>query len=559
MSYEWLNESSRKFLANGYLSEGETAEERIDVIAQTAENILGVEGYADKFKNYMGKGWISLSSPIWANFGKKRGSPISCFSSYMGDNIGSIMHTAGEVAMQSKLGGGTSAFVGDVRPRGSDITDNGKTSGVVHFLELFQSVTDVVSQGSTRRGRFAPYLPVSHGDIEEFLDIGTEGAPIQSMTTAVTADDEWMQIMIKGDAEKRKIWAKVLRQRSEVGFPYIFWNGNADKHKADVYKDKNIEITNSQLCSELLLPVTPDESFVCDLSSVNVLHYDEYKDTDVVEVVVYLLDAVMTEFLDKLEQYRDSDSEEDQLTFEYMKRAYKFAKRHRAIGVGALGLHSYYQKHNLPFVSEEADKKADEIFKHLKEKSYKASEELAQMFGECEMTKGYGRRHTTLNAIAPTTSSAFILGQVSQSIEPLMSNYYIKDLAKMKFEVKNKFLEELLEKKGANTSEVWQSIAQNDGSVQHLDILTDHEKEVFLTFSEMDQKGLIDQAAIRQQHLDQTQSMNLMISSTASPKEVNDITLHAYKKGLPTLYYQHSTNAAQQFLRKNSNCVSCEA
>lgn len=559
MSYEWLNESSRKFLANGYLSEGETAEERIDVIAQTAEDILGVEGYADKFKEYMGKGWISLSSPIWANFGKKRGLAISCFSSHVADDIGSIMYATGEVGMMSKMGGGTSGYFGDIRQRGSDISDNGKTSGVVHFLELFQSVTDVVSQGSTRRGRFAPYLPMSHGDIEEFLDIGTEGNPIQSMTTAVTADDEWMQSMIKGDQQKRKLWAKVLKQRSEVGSPYIFWNGNAQKYKADVYKDKGVEITNSQLCSELLLPVQPDESFVCDLSSVNCLHYDEYKDTDLVETVVYLLEAVMTEFLQKLEKYRDSGNEEDRLTFEYMKRAYTFAKRHRALGVGVLGLHSYYQKHNLPFVSEEANQKADEIFKHLKEKSYKASEELANMFGECEMTKGYNRRHTTLNAVAPTTSSAFILGQCSQSIEPLMSNYYIKDLAKMKFEVKNKFLEKLLESKGENTSEVWQSIAQNDGSVQHLDILTDHEKEVFLTFAEMDQKGLIDQAAIRQQYLDQTQSMNLMISSTASPKEVNDITLHAYKKGLPTLYYQHSTNAAQQFLRNNTSCVTCEA
>lgn len=562
MNYEWLNENSRKFLENGYLSEGETPEERIEVIAQTAENILGIDGFADKFKGYMAKGWISLSSPIWANFGKKRASPISCFSSHIDDSMGSILYTAGEVGMMSKLGGGTSGYVGEIRPRGSDITDNGKTSGAVHFLELFEAVTDVTSQGATRRGRFCPYMPVDHGDINEFLDIGTEGHPIQSMTTAVVLPEYWMEEMINGDQSKRKIWGKILRRRSEVGFPYCFFHGAAQKFKSKIYKDKNIEITNSQLCSELLLPVSSDESFVCDLSSVNVLHYEDYKNTDLIETVVYLLDAVMTEFIQKLEMYRDSDSAEDKLVFEYMKRAYKFAKRHRAIGVGVLGLHSYFQSNNMAFTSDEANAKADEIFKHLYEHAYKGSEQLADKLGECEMTEGYGIRHTTLTAVAPTVSSSAILGQVSQSIEPLMSNYYIKDLAKMKYEVKNKFLEQVLENKGANTKAVWDSIAKNDGSVQHLtDILDDHEMEVFLTFPEIDQKKLIDQAAIRQQHLDQTQSMNLMISASASPKEVNEITLYAYKKGLPTLYYQHSTNAAQQFLRGKNNptCTSCEA
>lgn len=561
MNYEWLNDTSRTFLKNGYLSEGESPEDRIETIAQTAENILGIAGYANKFKGYMAKGWISLSSPIWANFGKKRGLAISCFSSHIDDNMGSILYTAGEVGMMSKLGGGTSAWAGDIRPRGSEITDNGKTSGAVHFLELFQAVADVTSQGSTRRGRFCPYLPVDHGDIDEFLDIGTEGNVIQDMTTAVVVPGYWMEEMLGGDKSKRNIWSKVIRRRTEVGFPYIFFHEAAQNHKSQIYKDKGIEIKNSQLCSELLLPVKSDESFVCDLASANVLHFDEYKDTDLIETIVYLLDAVMTEFLNKLEAFRDSDDPEDNSTFDFMKRTYNFGKRHRAIGVGVLGLHSYYQKNSLPFTSDEANQKADEIFKHLKEHSYKASRELAELLGECEMTKGYGLRHTTLNAVAPTTSSAAILGQVSQSIEPLMSNYYIKDLAKMKYEVKNKFLQAVLEEKGHNTKAVWDSIAKNDGSVQHLtDILSDHERDVFLTFPEIDSYALIDQAATRQAHLDQTQSFNLMIPATATSREVNKITLYAYKKGLPTLYYQHSTNAAQQFLRgKNAVCVSCEA
>lgn len=931
MSYEWLNENSRKFLSGGYLSEGENAEERIRAICDTAENILQIEGFSDKLESYMQKGWISLSTPIWANFGKSRGLPISCFSSYIDDNVGSIMYAAGEVGIMSKVGGGTSGYFGNLRPRGSSVSDNGKTSGAVHFMELFQTVTDVVSQGGVRRGRFAPYLPIDHGDIDEFLDIGTEGHPIQTLTTAVCVPDWWVKEMKDGDKAKRKVWAKLLRRRSEVGYPYIFFTDNANSTKSNIYRDKDIKIHNSQLCivgsdrvvsdrgyltakelyeqggkltlfdgtravessemklrekdvpvyritlsnglehtvtdyhkivvidersneiqvqakdlcvgdkvsiqtnkglfgqkhmpeeafllglyqsdgtqnkeqrmidiwendfdileevqekfnnihyrygcdsyeitnqhgntfsrgrepatfhdcntgtsdvkkkrlssrtlykslnfekgyvpswiwesdektqweyvrglliadgtarvgkssgnplqiayadinkgflkelqllfnnlglissirmlrkggetlmpngkgghkmyqtkdcwrliisnkksaleverntgfltrknvavedreyldntkkcskivkieyygkedvycptvdtdehvfvsqgirtvncSEILLPTNSDESFVCDLASVNVKHFDDYKDTDVVETVVFLLDAVMTEFIEKIEQYRDNGTEEGRLMWEYLKRAHKFSKNHRALGLGVLGLHSYYQSHNIPFVSAEAERKCKEIFSHLQSRSYKASEDLAQMYGECEMTKGYGRRNTTLNAVAPTTSSAFILGQVSQSIEPLMSNYYIKDLAKLKFEVKNKYLEKLLEEKGHNTEEVWTSISKNDGSVQHLtDILTEHEREVFLTFSEMDQKGLIKQASIRQKYLDQTQSMNLMIPTTMTPKEVNEITLYAHESGLPTLYYQHSTNAAQQFIR-GTTCEACE-
>ncbi len=360
------------------------------------------------------------------------------------------------------------------------------------------------------------------------------------------------------DSEKRKTWAKVLKRRSEVGYPYLLFKSNVQRNTVDVYKDLQLEINHSQLCSEILLPTNSEESFVCDLASVNMLHYDEFKHTGVVETVVYLLDAVMTEFLTKLEAFRDSGLREDQLTFEYMKRAYKFAKRHRAVGAGILGWHSYLQSKMIPFTSPEAMELAEETSKFLQEKSYKASEELAGMFGEPEILKGYGRRNTTLNALAPTTSSAFILGQVSQSIEPLMSNYYIKDLAKAKAEIKNKFLEKVLEEKGMNTKEVWLDIAKHDGSVQHLEFLSENEKEVFLTFSEINPYAVIEQAAIRQQYLDQTQSLNIMVPSTTSPKELNKIVLHAWELGICTLYYHHSTNAAQQFLQSKS-CASCES
>lgn len=246
--FYWLNEDSRVFLERGYLSEGETPEQRIKDIANKAEEILGVDGFADKFYDYMSKGFYSLSSPVWANFGKDRGMSISCFGSYIDDNIPSIMDTASEVGIMSKLGGGTSGYFGNIRPRGSEITDNGQTSGSVHFMKLFEQVTDTISQGDQRRGRFSPYLPIEHGDIDEFLDIGTEGNPIQSLTHGVSITDKWLEEMIAGDEEKRETWAKLLSRRVQMGYPYIFFHDNANNNTVDVYKDKGLTINNSNLC-----------------------------------------------------------------------------------------------------------------------------------------------------------------------------------------------------------------------------------------------------------------------------------------------------------------------
>lgn len=562
MAFEWLTESTNKFLAAGYLSEHETPKGRMWTISQRAEEILQIDGFAEKFYDYLGRGWISLASPVWANFGKKRGLPVSCFNSHVPDHIGGILYAQSEVGTMSKMGGGTSGFFGDVRARGSDISDSGKTSGAVHFMELFEKMTDVVSQSNVRRGRFAPYLPIDHGDIMEFLEIGTEGHPIQNLTTGVTVTNTWLEEMEAGDKEKRKVWAKVLQSRSEVGFPYIVNVDNANDQMPEVYKQQGYKINASNLCSEIMLPSSDHESFVCVLSSVNVLHYDEWRDTDLVETMTFFLDAVNEEFLLKLEAYRDSDTYEDQLVFEFMERAYNFAKNHRAIGLGVLGWHSYLQSKMLSFDSRDAARLNVEIFKNMQKSSYAASEKLADMFGEPSVLKGWGRRNTTTMAVAPTTSSAFILGQVSQSVEPLMSNYYIKDLAKMKVEVKNPVLEKLLEEKGYNTKEIWQSVAERDGSAWHLvewGILTEEEALVFLTFREINPMAIINLAATRQAYIDQSQSLNVMFDSTYTVKEINQITLDAMKMGVKSLYYHHSVNAAQEFARqKKTQCVACE-
>ncbi|MCL8007822.1 ribonucleoside-diphosphate reductase subunit alpha [Gelidibacter japonicus] len=556
--FEWLNEHSRNFLASGYLTPGTTAEERIREIADRAEQILDIPGYSDKFFNYMSEGFFSLASPVWSNFGKKRGLPISCFGSHIDDDMGNILYTQSEVGMMSKLGGGTSGYFGKIRHRGAEVKNNGQASGAVHIMQLFESMVDVVSQGSVRRGRFSPYLPVEHLDIMEFLEIGTEGNPIQELTHGVTVTNQWMEEMIAGDEAKRSIWAKVLQRRGEMGYPYIFFKDNANNSAADVYKDKKLPIYASNLCTEIMLPSNDDWSFVCVLSSVNLLHYDKWKDTDAVETMVYFLDAVITEFVEKLEAYRDSESREDKQTFLFMERAYNFAKDNRALGLGVLGWHSLLQSKMLPLNSQEAYNLNSEIFKLIQEKSYKASEELAEKFGEPEILKGYGRRNATLNAIAPTTSSAFILGQVSQGIEPIWSNVYVKDIAKVKTTIKNSYLEALLEEKGQNNPEVWRDIRNNDGSVQHLDFLTQHEKDVFKTYSEIDQLDLIYQAANRQNHIDQGQSVNIIVHPEMPVKEINKIHVTAWKLGLKSLYYQHSMNAAQKFAQKK-DCASCEA
>lgn len=555
---EWLNEYSRKFLDNGYLINGQSAEDRIRFMADTAEKIIGKKGLADKIYDYASKGYYSFSSPVWSNFGLDRGLPISCFTSYLADDMANILYTQAEVGMMSKYGGGTAGYFGDLRPRGAAIKDNGASSGAVHFMQLFDKGIDIVSQGAVRRGSFAAYYPVEGDDIEEFLEIGKEGNPIQRITTGVTVTDAWLEEMKAGDAEKRAIWAKVIQARGEMGYPYIFFTDNVNNNTVDVYKDKKMKIHSSNLCTEIMLPTSREESFVCCLNSMNIAKYDEWKDNDAVECMVYFLDAVMQEFIDKLAALRDSEDRDDRLAFSFMERAYNFAVNHRALGLGALGYHSYLQSKMIAFESPQAVELNKEIFKTLRDKSYAASAELAKELGEAPLTKGYGRRNTTLNAVAPNTSSAFILGQVSQSIEPWWSNSYVKDLAKMKVTIKNSHLEALLEEKGKNDRETWNSIRDRDGSVQHLDFLSAQEKAVFKTFVEINQYAIIDQAADRQKYLDQAQSLNLMVHPETSAKDINALYMDAWQQGIKTLYYQHSKSAAQELSRKIS-CVGCEA
>jgi ribonucleoside-diphosphate reductase alpha chain len=542
----WLNKDSRKFLERGYLLEGETPEQRIKDIAFSAEKILGKAGFAAKFENYMHRGFYSLASPIWSNFGRERGLPISCFGSYIPDTMEGILDKVAEVGMMTKVGGGTSATFNALRPRGTPISSGGESTGAVHFMEMFETLMGVVSQGNVRRGSFAAYLPIDHGDIEEFLQIRGEGNSIQNLSIGVSITDDWMKSMIDGDKDKRRIWGLVIKKRFESGYPYILFQDNANNQAPQVYKDLGMKITHSNLCSEIMLPNNEDESFVCDLSSMNLERWEEWKDTDAVETMIWFLDAVMTEFINKTKGMK------------FMDAPRNFAMRHRALGLGVLGWHSFLQSKMIAFESMEAKFLNTSIWKTIRERSDKASAELATVYGEPLILKGYGRRNTTTLAVAPTTSSSFILGQVSPSIEPNNSNYYVKDLAKGKFSYKNPYLKKLLKEKNRNDEETWMDILKYGGSVQHVDFLNDQEKDVFKTFAETSQKEIIIQAAARQKFIDQGQSLNLMIPAGIAPKAVNELNIFAWEQGIKSLYYQRSSNPSKDLVRSIMTCKSCE-
>ena len=550
--YWWLTDESKQMLERGYLLPDQTVDEKLNSICKYAASFYKDEdGLKEKFLEIFERGWCSLSSPIWANFGEDRGLPISCFNTYIPDSMDGIYGSLHEIAMETKLGGGTSGYF-KLRPIGSPIKGGGISSGLMSFVELFDTTTKVVSQAGVRRGAFAAYVDIEHPEIEKFLTVKDKQSSLQSINTGICVSDEWMKLMEDGDKEKREIWAKILKSRREKGIPYLFFSDTVNKNKPQIYKDTNSIINASNLCNEIYLPTSETESFVCCLLSMNLFTYDEWKNTDAVKLAVMFLDAVMSDFIKKV---KDIPS---------MYKTYNFAKRHRALGLGVMGWHSLLQQKMIPFESFEAQQLNTSIFKYLKENSYKASIEIGDKYGYAPIfdeveTSDIKRRNTTLLALAPTTSSSSILGQVSPSIEPYASNYFVVGLAKGSFTRKNLQLESVLINKNKNTEDVWKSIIQNQGSVQHLDFLTDREKDVFKTFQEISPFTIIQQASARQYFIDQGQSINLKIPNAMSIRDVNKVHMEAWKLGLKGLYYQRGTSVAKEAVLSMMECKSCEA
>lgn len=547
----WINEKTRSFMSKGYLKEGQTVENRIDEICENFEVLMdsmgnhGQENLKDRLKYIIEMGWVSLASPVWSNYGTEKGLPISCNGSYIGDSVESILDKAAEIGMMTKYGSGTSAYLGNLRPSGSSISAGGYSYGPSHFMPIYEEVINIVSQGNVRRGNGAIHQDIEHPDIESFLEFREEGSPIQHLSLGVMIGDQWLNEMIDGDTDKRKIWSRIIKKRFETGYPYIGFRDTVNQDCPHYYKGK---IKASNLCQEIWLFSNEQNSFVCCLSSMNILHFKKWKDTDAVQLMIWFLDTVMEEYIRKTEGVK------------FMEAPHKFAKEHRALGLGQLGYHSFLQDQMLSFSSQEAHNYNLEIAKHLDQETMIATKNLAQWFGSPEFIKGTGLRNSTRIAIAPTTSSSMILGQVSPSIEPLADNYFIKDLAKGKFTFKNPKLKEILKSYNKNNDDVWESILIKGGSVQHLTFLSEHEKEVFRTFDEISQMDIVTQAATRQQYIDQGQSLNIKIHPETPAKEVSDLLIAGWRMGIKGFYYHLGSNLAQEKSRQSlTECSACEA
>lgn len=541
----WLNSQSKEFLENGYI-EGDI-KDHFQKIANKAEKILNKPGWADKFMNNLAKGYYLLPTPGITNYLHDKESAISCFGSYAQDSVEGLLLTDAEIGMLCKIGGGTSVSLSDIRKEGSPITGGGFADGVMKYIKRLQDTTSWISQRS-RRGKVAVYLDVEHPDIKKYLTIKDRISDIHEVPFAVIIGDEWIKSLKEGDLDKRETWSKIIKKKFETGFPYIMFKDNVNNNKPDIYKELGLNINNSNLCTEILLSNDHFSSFVCCIGAMNLVHFDEWKDTDAVEILLNLLDTFLLDFIEK--------NKDNPL----MQRPVKFAREQMAIGIGASGWHSYLQRNMIPVESMQAKFKNTEIFKKLQEMSINASEKMAIEYGKAPILKSdkYKRRHVTLNAIAPNTSSSEIFGQWSQSIELTYSNYFIKALSKSKHSQKNYFLEKLLIHKNKNTEETWETIKNNNGSVQHLEFLSENEKNVFKTFSEVSPMELLIQNSTRTKYIDQGISFNTMIPFGTPAKEVSDYYLKAHELGIKTCYYQLNQSSAQTFTRRSIlECDSC--
>jgi ribonucleoside-diphosphate reductase alpha chain len=538
---EWLSEEAQLVLGKGYLLPGETPRDMWKRCALNAEKYLKIPGISEDIMEMFWLGYLGGATPVLSNFGSPHGLPISCYSNHLSDSVNSIYSHLKEVAALSKNGGGVGVYFGDIRPSGASISNRGKSSGVVPFMREYDLNASVVSQGSTRRGSFALYLPIDHPDLLEALRAKdhSQGDPRKFIDSnlGVTIKDEWIESMMNGDKEKQRIFAEVLKCRLVSGSPYLIFIDNANNQAPECFKQRNLKIYTSNLCSEIFLPTDENHTFVCVLSSINLARYDEWKDwrgsktgKTVPELGVYFLDAVVEEFIRKAERLPS------------MGRAVRFAKKSRALGLGTMGLHALYQSRGVAFASSEARELNIEVHKLINDLALKASQDMAKEYGEPEWCEGNGIRHATRTAIAPTKTNSVICGAVSEGIEPLVANLFVAANAKGTFVRKNPYLEKLLRSIGRNTKEVWDSILDQRGSVQHLDFLSQEAKEIFKTVREIDQFEIVKQACDRQPHVCQGMSVNTYVHPEVSAEHLYRLTLTAWKHGLKSLYYMKSSS-----------------
>ena len=567
-----LTDFGKATLSDRYLGANESYQ---DLFARVASHYGDNNLHAQRIYNYISNLWFMPSTPILSNGGTQRGLPISCFLNEAGDSLGGILDLWNENVWLAARGGGIGSYWGNLRSIGEKIGRVGKTSGIIPFIKVMDSLTMAISQGSLRRGSAACYLPIDHPEIEEFIEMRrpTGGDPnrkalnlhhgvllTDAFMRAVEMDEQWALKSprdggIQTTLSARNLWIRLLTARIETGEPYIIFIDTVNRLIPQHHKLAGLNVKTSNLCSEITLPTGldkdgKDRTAVCCLSSLNIEKYDEWKnDKSFIKDVMRFLDNVLTDFVENAPgQFKDA-------TYS--------ATRERSVGLGVMGLHSYFQKRNIPLESVMSKVLNKKIFEHIQKEADKSSKELAEERGACPDAAEYGinERFSNKTAIAPTASISIICGGTSPGVEPVAANSYTHKTLSGSFNVKNKYLEKILEKYNKNNDEVWSSITTNQGSVIHLEFLSKEEKDVFKTAFELDQKWIVELGADRTPNISQAQSINLFLPADVHKKELHQIHFQAWKKGLKSLYYcrsksiQRAENVNNNLSTKDENNV----
>ena len=558
----------KKTISGGYLLQGESPKEAYMRVSKAVARRLYKPELADKFFDYIWKGWLCLASPVLSNTGSDRGLPISCFGIDVADSIQDIGNKNLEMMLLAKHGGGVGIGVNMIRPAGAKITGNGTSDGVVPFCKIYDSTILATNQGSVRRGAASVNINIEHSDFLEWLEIrepkGDVNRQSLNLQQCAVVGDKFMRKLELGDEEARIKWSKLIQKRKATGEPYILFKGNTNKANPEAYKKNSLKVHMTNICSEIVLHTDESHSFVCCLSSVNLDKYDEWKNTNLIYDATWFLDGVLEEFIQRAKNMKG---------FENSVRS---AEKGRALGLGVLGWHSLLQKKGIAFESLLAQFKTREIFSKIKIETERASRALAEIYGEPLWCVGTGFRNTHLRSIAPTVSNSKLSGNVSAGIEPWAANVFTEQSAKGTFIRKNNELKKVFKKLGIDNKDTWDKILADGGSVQALDALNgwyydergrlnkeDGEpvKNVFKTFKEINQLELVRQAGIRQDYIDQSVSLNLAFPSEATPRWINKVHMDAWKHGIKTLYYMRTESVLRGDIAAaamDPNCLSCD-
>ena len=557
---DFMDDIAISMISKGYLLPDEDVFDAFRRVSKAAARRLKRKDLQPYFYEAIVKNWLCLASPVLSNLGTERGMPISCFGINVGDSIEGIADANSELMRLTSQGGGVGIGMSRIRGRGKPIKDNGVSEGVVPWAKIYDSTILATNQGSVRRGAASVNLSINHPDIEEFLGIrrpkGDVNRQCLNLHQCVVIDDKFMNRVENRDPKALRLWGEILKSRLETGEPYIMFDDNINNANPEAYKNNNLKVEFTNICSEIALFSDELHSFICCLSSLNLARWDEWKDykfengMTLPELTCWFLEGVLQEFIDRGKNMR------------FMENTIRSATKGRAIGIGVLGWHTLLQSKGLPFVGIQASSLTRIISKFIQDEALKASRDQAKAYGEPEWCKGTGLRHTHHLAIAPTISNAHISGGVSPSIEPIPANVYNLKTAKGVFIKRNKILENLLERKGYNIDSVWDQILKDQGSILGLPdyILSPEEKEIFLTFKEINQLEIVKQNAIRQEYVDQAISLNLCFDPNDSPKDISMVHKEAWKLGIKTLYYLRTESVLRgDNLQRFSDCVSCES